>query len=291
MSERPHENSGSSSASRHEQPQYGQYAENQQPTGGQQPEYGQYSQGESAASAPHAGGNARYSDASARHDSGAQGGHDRSGQGYGTQSHGTQGYGNQGYGAQDGGTQGYGVQGHNAPGYGSQGYGDQQGYGTQGHGAQNGAGQYGTSGRDAAGYPTYYQDGSGHQAYNSPSPYGQNMGPEPGKGLGIASLVLGAVGILTFWFLGLGGLLGLVGLILGIVAVVKVRKAGRGSMTLGVVGLVLSALALIGGAVVAVATVWLFSTAGDCAQYADQSDQTAMEQCLNEKMGLSTTAP
>ncbi|MCC5673775.1 hypothetical protein JNE43_02895 [Kocuria rhizophila] len=255
MSERPHENSGSSSASRHEQPQYGQYAENQQPTGGQQPEYGQYSQGESAASAPHAGGDARYSDASARHDSGAQGGHDRSGQGYGTQGHGTQGYGNQGY------------------------------------GAQNGASQYGTSGRDAAGYPTYYQDGSGHQAYNSPSPYGQNMGPEPGKGLGIASLVLGAVGILTFWFLGLGGLLGLVGLILGIVAVVKVRKAGRGSMTLGVVGLVLSALALIGGAVVAVATVWLFSTAGDCAQYADQSDQTAMEQCLNEKMGLSTTAP
>lgn len=248
MSERPSEQSGSSSASDREQPRYGQYSENRPQTPGQaQPEYGQYG------------------------DTGHQGG-------YGENT-GTQGYLQNGYGEQNT-QQGYGGQGYGNQGYGNQGYGVQPGAGEQGYSSQGYGNQAG------GGYPTHYQNDYSQQSYGQ-GYNGYQQGPVPGKGLAIASLVLGILGILTFWFFGLGGLLGLVGLVLGIIGLVKIRKSRRDSPALAIVGIVLSALALIGGAFMAAIFAWVMGSMGDCMQYAQQQDQTQMEQCINEKMGTS----
>ena len=261
MSERPndpHSGSGSSSAPRPgEQPEYGQRVEGGQASHGQdshgrqggyhdpqQPDYGQY---------------------------GRQPGEEPTGSpwqqdpnyGYG---HDQQGYGQQGY-------------GHDQQGYGQQGYGqpDQQGYGQQGYG-QQGYGQQGGN------YPTYYQNDSNQaQHYGDQGPYG-GYGKPPGHGLGIASLVLGILGILSFWFLGFGGLLGIVGLVLGIVAVVKLRRTPRASKALPIVGIVLSALAIIGGIIVGALFFWAFDMVQECMPYIQSGDQAAYQQCVQEQL-------
>ena len=109
----------------------------------------------------------------------------------------------------------------------------------------------------------------------------------PGRGLGIASLVLGILGILTFWFAGLGGVLGLVGLILGIIGVVKIRKSRRGSPALAVVGIVLSALALLGGILMAVLFAWVFGQAADCMDLAVAGNDAAYQECVQNALNDS----
>ncbi|MDO4918615.1 DUF4190 domain-containing protein, partial [Kocuria sp.] len=167
---------------------------------------------------------------------------------------------------------------------------DSQNYGGQGYGSQPGYDQ------QAGGYPTHYQNGYqqqpyggqdygsqgyGAQGYGGYNNYpGQVQGPVPGKGLAIASLVLGIVGILSFWFLGLGGLLGLVGLVLGIIGLVKIRRSKRDSPALAIVGIVLSSLALLGGILMAALFAWVFSTSDDCLQYVEQGNQTQYQQCV-----------
>ena len=240
MSERPHDQSGSSSASNHEQPQYGQRAQDATANGiGEQPAYGQYGQ-----NAPQVG----------------------YGQDYGQQPSSDYGQSAQGYG-----TQNWGAQEH-----GGQGYGTQQGQADQ----------------SGSGYPTHYHNDYSQQSYGAQGYNGQgngyddyNQGPVPGKGLAIASLVLGIVGILTFWFAGLGGLLGLVGLVLGIIGLVKIRKSKRDSPALAIVGIVLSALALIGGAFIAAVTFWAVGLVGDCTQYLEDGNQDQYQQCVNDKVG------
>ena len=159
--------------------------------------------------------------------------------------------------------------GHDQQGYGQQGYGqpDQQGYGKQG-----------------GNYPTYYQNDSNQaQHYGDQGPYG-GYGKPPGHGLGIASLVLGILGILSFWFLGFGGLLGIVGLVLGIVAVVKLRRTPRASKALPIVGIVLSALAIIGGIIVGALFFWAFDMVQECMPYIQSGDQAAYQQCVQEQL-------
>ncbi|RUP84539.1 MULTISPECIES: DUF4190 domain-containing protein [unclassified Kocuria] len=261
MSERPSEQSGSSSASDREQPRYGQYSENRPQTPGQaQPEYGQY--GDHATTG-------QYGDA------GHQGA-DRSSYrgGYGEPAGPQQGYSQNGYGEHST-QQGYGNQGYGNEGYGVQSGTGEQDYSGQGYGNQTGGG-----------YPTHYQNDYSQQSYGQ-GYNGYQQGPVPGKGLAIASLVLGILGILTFWFFGLGGLLGLVGLVLGIIGLVKIRKSRRDSPALAIVGIVLSALALIGGAFMVAIFAWVMGSMGDCMQYAQQQDQTQMEQCINERLGTS----
>ena len=70
-------------------------------------------------------------------------------------------------------------------------------------------------------------------------PYGAPSGP-PAKGLAIASLILGIVGLLTSWIIGMGFVPGLVGLILAIVARKKGNKTG-----LIIAGLILSIIAIL----------------------------------------------
>ncbi|QRZ62264.1 hypothetical protein [Rothia sp. ZJ932] len=148
-----------------------------------------------------------------------------------------------------------------------------------------------------SGTPEYSQQYSGGQ-YAAPNQYGQTgdfnnynghnqayVAPE-GKGMGIASLVLGILGILTSFMLGLGGLLGLVGLILGIIAVRKLGRTG-GSKGVAIGGIVTSILAMLAGAVVFGLMLWGLSQVDlgaimDAAEHCEQftNNQQALEQCM-----------
>ncbi len=99
-----------------------------------------------------------------------------------------------------------------------------------------------------------------NQAYNNQqapnmnySGNGQHPGDEPGKGAAIASLVLGIVSI-VFWFFGMGAFVGLVTGIIGVICASSSKKAGyTGGIQTG--GLVCSIIGLIGSAVVFVACI------------------------------------
>ena len=86
---------------------------------------------------------------------------------------------------------------------------------------------------------SYEQPNTNPYAYAPTAPV-QTVDENPGKGCGIASLILGILGVLPpFHFLA-----GLVGLILGIVGSSKSKKAGK-SGGVSVAGIVLSVIALI----------------------------------------------
>lgn len=77
--------------------------------------------------------------------------------------------------------------------------------------------------------------------------------PVPGKGQAIASLVLGIVAV-VFWFFGVGSLLSLILGIVGLVLASMAKKAGfEGGIRTA--GFVLSLIGTIGGAIVFVTCV------------------------------------
>lgn len=75
-------------------------------------------------------------------------------------------------------------------------------------------------------------------------PFEQPSAPKPGKGLAIAALILGLVGLIPV----IGALPALVGIILGIVALAA-KKPGKGMAITGIVAGVLGVLLGIGGLV------------------------------------------
>ena len=96
------------------------------------------------------------------------------------------------------------------------------------------------------------------------------------KGLAVASLVLGIVGIFTAFIL-LGGLLGLVAVILGFVALGKVKKVEADGKGLAIGGIVTGAVALL-------LTVLIVATVG--AFFADKKDELSnLSDCLNNAQG------
>ncbi len=75
----------------------------------------------------------------------------------------------------------------------------------------------------------------------------------PGKGAAIASLVLGIISV-VFWFFGIGSLVSIVCGIIGLILASNAKKAGfEGGIRTG--GFVCSLIGLIGGALVFVACV------------------------------------
>ncbi|MEE1061454.1 MAG: DUF4190 domain-containing protein [Ruminococcus sp.] len=99
------------------------------------------------------------------------------------------------------------------------------------------------------------------QVYQSPqynAPYVQ--GESKGNGLGIASLVLGIVSIVTFCLCCVSLPLSITGLILGIISKVK-KKENNG---IAIAGIIVSAVALV-----AVLGFWLFAIISGEASYTD----------------------
>lgn len=97
---------------------------------------------------------------------------------------------------------------------------------------------------------------------------GASNGNEPGKGAAIASLVLGVVSIVT-WFFGMGALIGLITGIIGLICASNAKKAGfAGGMRTA--GFVCSLIGVIGSALVfvaCVACVGVLGTAGALMDY------------------------
>ena len=90
---------------------------------------------------------------------------------------------------------------------------------------------------------------------NNNEPYGQ-----PGKGQAIASMVLGIVSV-VFWFFGAGAIVGLVTGIIGIIMAESAKKKGYvGGMRTA--GLVCSIIGLVGSALVFLACVACASVLG-----------------------------
>ena len=112
------------------------------------------------------------------------------------------------------------------------------------------------------------------------------------KGLAVASLVLGILGLFTSFFL-LGGLLGLVAVILGVLALGKIKRGEADGRGLALGGIITGALAML-LTILLLVTVGSFlsensdeiSELNDCVKAAG-NNQTAVRACqdrFNEQL-------
>ncbi|WP_405779241.1 DUF4190 domain-containing protein [Streptomyces sp. NBC_00859] len=108
---------------------------------------------------------------------------------------------------------------------------------------------------------------------------------QPSNGVAVAALVLGILAVVFFWTVIGGILLGLIGLILGIVGIRKARAGRAPRRAMAIIGTVLSALGIIGGAGILIAGVSIlnsdsFKSYSDCVQHAHS--QSAKDKCTRD---------
>ena len=127
------------------------------------------------------------------------------------------------------------------------------------------------------------------QGYADPG-YGYRQVP-PRNGLGTAAMVLGIVGILTFWLLGLGALLGLLAVIFGFIGRGRAKRgeASNGGMALTGIITGFVAMALL-GILIAVGAAFVnsdeFQNFADCMADAEtQLEEDACERLFRDELG------
>ena len=131
--------------------------------------------------------------------------------------------------------------------------------------------------------PMYGAGGQPVPSYNG-NEYMMQQNNKAGKGLGIASLVLGILALLSGWMF-IGGLFGLIGLILGVMSLRQAKKAGA-PKGLAITGIVLSILGLISAIVMGILVAFVFQNVDipgameACQQY--QNNQQQLEQCMRD---------
>jgi hypothetical protein len=108
----------------------------------------------------------------------------------------------------------------------------------------------------------------------------------PRNGLGIASLVLAIVALLSVWSVVGGVILGAVGAVLGVVARRRVTRGQADNGGVAIAGIVLGILAVVVGLVFAGIWVAFWQEAGggsyvDCLQNAG-SDKARQQQCVDQ---------
>ena len=132
----------------------------------------------------------------------------------------------------------------------------------------------------------------GPGGYGPPPP---GYGPQQSKGLAVAALVLGIVGVATFFFF-LGGLIGIVALVLGIVAIRQARRGQAGGQGMAIAGAVLGGTAIVITAVYAIALGAFFAKFGpqfsnfqDCLRHATtlQQQRDCRDQFRNDLLSPS----
>lgn len=203
----------------------------------------------------------------------------------------------------DGGPQGpsYDAGRDEAPRYGvrtPEGSGQDQRGGVPQYGRYGGAGDSG-QGQGSYGQPVGFGSSAPQQGAGQPqsySPAGMNPNQDPyvqggyqprgkvkdGRGMGIASLVLGIVSIVLFWVLGIFIITALIGLILGIIALVRASRA-RAGKGFGIAGVILNGIGLlINGAML------VFSLILGASMFAMFSDPD-MRACLDTYMDSELT--
>ena len=152
------------------------------------------------------------------------------------------------------------------------------------------------------GYPPANAYGAGGNNYGQPG-YPQQGAPGQSSGLAIASLILGIIGVLTFWLFGLGGIPALLAIVLGIIAITKASKGRAGGKGMAITGVILGVLALIASAFVVAGIVWAVNEVGD-SSFGDLTsclvdagdDQAAIDKCeadfssdFEDQFGIPTT--
>jgi uncharacterized membrane protein YphA (DoxX/SURF4 family) len=128
----------------------------------------------------------------------------------------------------------------------------------------------------AAGYPP----GTYPPGYGVAPGYGEPTRELP-KGLAIAALVVGIIAALGFWFPVIGALLGLVAVVIGIIAWRNASNGTASGQGMAIAGTILGALALIGGILVTILTIWVFSNAVDCID--PNLTDAQIQRCLEDQ--------
>ena len=132
----------------------------------------------------------------------------------------------------------------------------------------------------------------GPGGYGPPPP---GYGPQQNKGLAVAALVLGIVGVVTFFFF-LGGLIGIVALVLGIVAIRQTRRGQASGQGMAIAGTVLGGAAIVITAIYAIALGAFFAKFGsqfsnfqDCLRHATtvQEQRDCQDQFRNNLVSPS----
>ncbi|NAZ85826.1 DUF4190 domain-containing protein [Kineococcus indalonis] len=144
-----------------------------------------------------------------------------------------------------------------------------------------------TPGNDQYGPPPGYEQQGG---------YGQPYGARPRNGAGLASLILGVIGLLLCWLLGIGIVPGLIGLVLGIVGMRRARRGEATNRGVAIAGVVTSAIAVVASAVflaltIAVGSAFWNNGGADLTQCLRDAggDVAAQQQCqqdFNEDLGV-----
>ncbi|MFE2956437.1 DUF4190 domain-containing protein [Nocardia tengchongensis] len=145
--------------------------------------------------------------------------------------------------------------------------------------------------------PGNYPPPGGYPPGNYPPPGGQpppgggqywQESPQP-KGMAITAMVLGIIGLLTFWTVLLtivGVICGLLAAVLGLLALLKARSGKAGGPGMAVAGLIMGVISVIGGIVVGVLVWTVFKDTGttdflECVRKAD-GDSAKVDQCQRE---------
>lgn len=136
-------------------------------------------------------------------------------------------------------------------------------------------------------YPPAPYGGGGYPP-PPPQPYAGYTPPPTGprNGLGVASLVIAIVGLLSSFSVAGGVILGIVAVIIGFVARGRVRKGEANNGGVALAGIVLGFVAMIAGLAFIAIWVGVFNEVGagtyiDCLQNAGQ-DQSKIQQCADE---------
>lgn len=121
--------------------------------------------------------------------------------------------------------------------------------------------------------------------YSGAPGYGAAPVPaRPGKGVAIASLVLGILALLTGWIV-VGSLFGIAAIVLGILGLRNARRGADGRV-MSIIGIVLGVLGILSTALVIAAGVAFFNSDDakdlrDCRRAAGD-DQAAISKCEDQ---------
>ncbi len=100
-------------------------------------------------------------------------------------------------------------------------------------------------------YQQYPQQSYQQPPYQQPQYQQQPQYPtpeDPGRGMGIASMVIGIIGLCTGWCWGLGAILGVVGIVLAVISGNKSKQAGLNQSGFALAGLICSIISVVLGA-------------------------------------------
>lgn len=93
--------------------------------------------------------------------------------------------------------------------------------------------------------PVGYPDASGYPGYGTAyGPGGWGAPAQPNNGLGIASMVLGIISLVTCWLWGLGIILGVLALIFGIIGRKRAKRGGATNNAMAVAGITTGAIGI-----------------------------------------------